>query len=355
MKKERVENLKKRMLTGYETAKSTCLLWRGKIKKLKLKKIRTSILRKIKKLYRKLSDSWKLIFIGIPSFLFCYYVIGALISENIDVNSVDKKQNIALSESQTIETMRALLKREVDEHIWAANLPPVFPAYILDNMPNFQIGVVQAIRDIVKVIKTFPLNDEAKRKSLNKAARLLSYKPDIWILSQKSAFSIAPSSNSQYRKARKELEKVNENGYILSSTADLSLILKNMALNLQKMSAKNEERVREFSSDYFDFKSDDIFYHNKGYAFGLWQITDALAVDFKAEILTAEAYGDWTLLVSNLQKAAKYEPAIVRNGNIQSAFAPNHIMIQNYYLSMSRAQAEKIINMLEGKIDAGAN
>ena len=247
--------------------------------------------------------------------------------------------------------MQHLLKREVDEHIWTPNLPLVFPAFALDNMPNFQTGIVRAIRDNIKTINTFSLEGDQK-KIIAKAAKLLSYPPDIWLLSRKSAFSIAPSSNSQYRKARKELEKAD--GFPLIPE-NLQIILKNMATDLKKVVKENEDYVSESSLKIVDFRADDLFYIHKGYAFSLWQISEGLALDFKSLLMSADAYAEWILLMSDLQKAAEFSPMIVRNGKPASLTSPNHLLIQNYYLSAARADAEKISNLLGEYFNATAD
>lgn len=346
----------KEKIAGYlNTGKEYLHIAENKVKKIKLKKIKKYLFKKYKKLSRLISDTWKPLIIGVPSFLFCYYIIGALISENIDVREFGKNANIQAENSYILESMRQILKREVDEHIWTPNLPLIFPARVLDNMPNFQRGILQSLRDSAMIIKKFQLLDEAQKKSINKASKLLNYQSDIWLLSRKSAFNIAPSSNSQYRKARKEFEKTNEGRKIFFIAEDLQFWLKNTAENLQKIVSKNEERVREFSANYVDLRADNLFYFAKGYAFGTWQISEAAAADFKEDILAAEAYADWTLLTANLRKVAEFKPLIVRNGAPNSFFAPNHLLVQNYYLTAARAQAEKILNMLRNIENAAAD
>lgn len=329
-----------------QAGKRWFLFARNKAKKIKLRHIKKYLLKKYRKISRLISDAWKPLIIGVPSFLFCYYIIGALISENIDITPIKREK----TNLQTLDTLGQILKREVDEHIWTLNLPLIFPARILDNMPNFQRGVLQSVRDSAQAIKNLQFIDEVQKKSLKKASKLLNYPADVWILAQKSAFSIAPSSNSQYRKARKEFEKANAGRKIFVGKTDLQNILEYMANNLQKTATKNEERVREFSGNYVDFRADNVFYFTKGYAFVIWQISEALAIDFKEDILAAEAYADWTLMTANLRKATEFNPLIVRNGVPDSFMAPNHLLIQNYYLAMARAQAEKILKMI-GNLD----
>lgn len=323
---------------------------KNKLKKIRLSKIKRMLVKSYKKASRFISDSWKPLVIGVPVFLFFYYFLGALISESINTSPLIKKHIVKSDKSQTIESMVLLLKREVDEHIWTPNLPVLFPAYILDNMPEFQIGTVYAVKDITKAINRFVIDGERK-KAVKKAVKLLGYRPDVWLLSQKSSFSIAPSSNSQYRKARKELEKINATEEFYLDVYELKTVLSAISEGLQKMISENEAQVREFSSDYFDFQADNLFYRHKGYAFGLWQISEALSVDGKKTVLGAEAYHDWTILVANLQKAAEFKPLFVRNGAPDALFSPNHLIVQNYYLSAARAQTEKISNILGDRVN----
>ena len=86
----------------------------NKVKKFKFKTVKKYIVKKYKKFSKMISDTWKPLIIGVPSFLLCYYVIGALISENIDVSKFEKNSNIEAENSQTLEIMQQILKREVD-------------------------------------------------------------------------------------------------------------------------------------------------------------------------------------------------------------------------------------------------
>lgn len=346
---------KEKITECWKNAKELLLNIKNKAKKFKPKKIKKYLFKKYKKISQLISDTWKPVVIGIPSFLFCYYVIGALISEKINVTAIEKKSEVFEENSQILESLRQILKREVDDNMWTPNLPLIFPARLLDNMPNFQRGVLQSARDVAAVIKKFQHLNLIQIKSLKKVSKLLNYQSDIWLLSRKSTFNIAPSSNSQYRKARKEIEKINEGAKVFVSENDLKSLLENIEINLQKLVQKNEERVREFSADYIDLRADNLFYFAKGYAFGMWQVSEATVADFKEIILYFDVYEDWTLMNAYLRKTAEFSPLIVRNGEPASFMAPNHLLVQNYYLETARAQAEKILNKMEKNKNAVAD
>lgn len=310
-------------------------------KNLKPTKIKRRCLKFLKKPLRFISDSWKVVLMSLSCFLFCYYVIGGFISEKISTE--DMPENTPKTTSQI---MADLIDREVRDNIWTPNLPIIFPAYILDNMPNFQIGVIYAIRDTASALKQIYYQTPEQKQHIQKASVLLKYSPNVWLLSRKSAFSIAPSSNSQYRKARRELIRAGEYGPLISTAANFDVLLSQMSSQLTKLIEENENNIAEKSSDWFDFKSDDLFYKNKGYAYAQWQIADSVGNEFKELIVAAEAYNHWTYLINSLRKAAQMNPIIVRNGKIDSSLAPNHLTVQNYFLSRAVVNIEKIRNSI---------
>lgn len=326
------------------------VLWH-KFKKFRFKK--TMFYRNSKKIIKKLSDSWKIVLTAIPLFLIFYYGAGSLIVQNIDVESEYKSEladNIPLF--KTADGMAFLIRREIDDKMWTPNLPPLFPAYILDNMPNFQVGILWAIKDIAGSMRYFKYNTDAQKKNIAEAYKLLNYPPDIWLMSKKGKFNLAPSSNSQYRKAANELRKFMRNGIYKAEVDDLKILLKKIGNRLQKLTIESEEYQQENSDSIFDGKADDIFYRHKGYAFAMWQISKALCRDYKDIIVKNDLYEDWIRLSSSLQKAAEFSPFIIRNGKANSIFSPNHLMMQNYYLLRSISAAEKIRGNLSEAVNA---
>ena len=322
-----------------------------KIKKFKIKK--SWFYKFCKKVLKKLSDSWKIVLTIVPLFLIFYYGLGSKIVENIDVKNeykVDKADKVPLF--KTAEGMAFLIKREVDDKMWTPNLPMIFPAYVLDNMPNFQIGVITAVKDIAGTLRYFKNNTEAQNKDIAEAYKLLNYPPNVWIMSRKGKFNLAPSSNSQYRKAGNELRKFMRDGIYKPESDDLRLLLKKISGKLQKLTLDGESYQRENLSKWYDGKADDIFYNHKGYAFALWQISKVLCRDYKEIIVENDLYEDWVRMSSSLQKAAEFSPLIIRNGKTDSTFTPNHILVQNYYLLRAISAAEKIRGNLSEAVNA---
>ena len=303
-------------------------------------------IRRGRKLFKKISSVWKILLICVPTFLFCYYGMGSLLAEDMDTETEYKLRKQRIPTLETPLGMSFLLKREVDHKMWTPNLPPVFPAYILDNMPNFQIGVVNAVKDITSVFRRFDQNTEAQKKEIKNAWRYLQYPPTVWLMTKKGKFNLAPSSNAQYRKAAAALQQFAGDGVYYPKKSDLEALLNKINKSLQKAASRNETHQIEHSTNRIDTKADDIFYQNRGYAYAMWQISRVIGADYREIILQNNAYTEWTYFVGSLQKAAKLKPLVVRNGSAESLMTPNHLIMQNYYLLRAMTAAEKICNKL---------
>lgn len=305
------------------------------------------IIRKfMRKSGRMLNDSGRWVLSGTALFLFFYYFLGAQMAENIDVSTQYKIEKRGVPLFETAESMAFLIGREVDDKMWTPNLPIIFPAYVLDNMPNFQKGIIAGIRDVVATVSDFEQNTAAQKQDAEAALQLLNYPPHIWIMSRQGSLSLAPSANSQYRRAGKELRKFSRDGVFVPRNEDLILLLQKISNGLDKAAADNDRHQLRHSADWLDNKADDLFYYNKGYTFALWQISRVLASDYGELLVRQDVEDMWALLDSSLQTAAEFSPLMVRNGKPDSLFATNHLIMQNNYLRRAQVAAEKLINLL---------
>lgn len=318
---------------------------RNMLKKIKAFKFKKAF-RYAKKISRKLSDSWKLVLSCLFCFLFFYYIIGSLLVENMSIRQVYQLPKEKSEKSETLNAMAFLINREIDAKMWTPNLPFVFPAYILDNMPNFQIGIMSAVRGASITVKNFRRLTPAQTERIKKADELLRYPPNIWIMSRKGTFGLAPSSNAQYRKARRELLKINDEPLVLEEQ-EFNSYLSHLAKSLRLYVQKNDSQIIEHSSQILDTKSDDVFYKARGFAFGAWQIALAAGADFKSVIVRNNVYTEWTYLISSLQKTAEFKPLYIRNGKLGGLTGANHLIVQNYYLERALVAVLNIQNKLQ--------
>lgn len=272
--------------------------------------------------------SWRSLAVVVPLFLVLYYTLGGYVT-----NTINKDTSFEIKSTSSglnfVDAGACLIKREVDDNMWTPNLPFIFPGYVLDNMPSFQTGILHAVKTSVKSLLSVYATDD-----IQQAMKLLKYPPNVWILSKGENLALAPSSGAQYRKARKNMLSFNKNTDFVASDGKKIVIsfLTNMEKDLNKISANLENQVREYSSDYVDFKADEMFYLSQGKIYGYDVLLKALTRDFKYLIVETKQYEKLTSLFKTLEDAVAVDPLIVRNGKVESVMAPNHLIILNYYV-----------------------
>lgn len=289
---------------------------------------------------RFLRKNWRSVAIMAPLLIFLYYTVGGWATDKIDKNTAFLYPRTP-NGLEIVDASAALIKREVDDHMWTANLPFVFPGYVLDNMPQFQKGIIKTVHLTVKTLADYADN----AAELESAEKLLSYPANIWLLSKTENLSLAPSSGAQYRKARQALLKYNESlnaGETLQPHLLLE-ILSELEADSRKISNSLEKQVREHGTDWVDFKADEVFYDCQGRLYGYYVILKALGTDFKEEIVAADVYGKLTSVLKTLEDSLRLEPLVIRNGQIDSLTAPNHLVAMNYYTVKVRSQLKDLI------------
>ena len=107
----------------------------------------------------------------------------------------------------------ALINREARQHSWPANHPWFLPGAVLDNMPNYQEGIIQALRRF-----TLEMTDQIGRArgssqadpDLEQARSSLNYASDVWVWN--ISISIFPTATSpqQYKAAEAALLSYNK-------------------------------------------------------------------------------------------------------------------------------------------------
>lgn len=264
-----------------------------------------------------LRSSWKSFVFILPCLVLLYYGLGSIFSENIDKNlqfiAPKAPKNDAIR-----STISNLIAREIDEHMYTPNLPFFFPAYILDNMPAYQSGIILSLSDILHAI-AFQSTDE----NLKKADELLSYPLNVWLFSKTKDFKIEPSSTAQYRKAKQFLLKTKPEE-INRPDVCLTAIEQNLLLT-------EKELLEALQSETGG--SDEIFFRAQGRLYTDYMLLKAVEKD--NEIFLENVY-------KPLIKAILLEPLFVQNGRFGSSFLPNHLL-ELAYLTLKSANAlEKV-------------
>jgi len=277
---------------------------------------------------------------GILTFiLLFYYGLGAYISSDIE-NRLD---NITKYETKktphTLSALSYVLKIQVDKQAWTPSLPIIFPASVLDNLPNFQLGVKDSANYFIK-----KLAKHYQNQNLEDAGKLLDYDPTIWLFSQTKDDKLAPGSAKQYRKALALIETTEHlsNSDVPNSPQDLLYTLKSTNILLKKELNKLQKHIQEHHSEILDFRADNAFYHAQGVIYTIHYFLSGVAKDFQSLILYAEQYENMTSALKALSEASELRPLIIKNTSPNSTYEANHLLYLAYYLSKAQNYLQEI-------------
>ncbi|HEX2582123.1 MAG TPA: DUF2333 family protein [Dongiaceae bacterium] len=296
--------------------------------------------------------SWRWVLLAVVVFVLLYYPLGALWAEHIDDSIAVQPEK---GGSQAVGIATALIDREINQHSWVSSDPFFLPGYILDNMPNFQQGLMSALARF-----TLELTDQIGRTrgssradpDADQAAGLLKYPANVFLWNTNVSLLPTASSEAQYRAALGALRRYNlrvsQGQAVFERRADnLRGALERIAADLGSSSALLEQRINEHAGDWWDFQADDIFYNVKGrmYAYGL--LLRGLGEDYKAIIETKEMRAAWDQTVDSLLRGAAVHPLIVVNGATGAFLTPNHLANLGFFLLRARTQLREITAILQ--------
>lgn len=288
--------------------------------------------------------------------LLVVYPVTAWFYSHIDDDpNFAQTNNLPAGQSHAVAATIALLDLEVNQRDWAANDPFFWPTSLLDNMPNYQKGMVGALARFA-----FELTDQIGRArssseadpDLQNAAGLLQYPPDVWVWDPSVSFWPTATSEQQYRKAIKALRQYNTrlaNGKAIfdARTDNLQFTLDRIAADLGSSSAIIEAHVRQKSGFPFQNDTDDVFYSVKGQMYAYYIVLRALQTDFVGVIKQRDLAKPWANMMASFRSGIALRPTIVLNGAPDSGFVPCHLCSEGFYLLRARTQMREITNILQ--------
>ncbi len=294
--------------------------------------------------------------IGIGLFLLLYYPVGMLIAHKVDDDlSYGPQGEILPGQSRAVAVTADLIDREVNENGWVANDPFFLPATLLDNMPNFQKGVIAALARF-----SFELTDQLGRTrgsseadpDLQSAAGLLQYPGDVWFWDPTVSLAPTATSEAQYRRAMRALRTYNSRLAAGDATFErradnLQSTLDRIALDIGSTSAVLDRHVVNESGFPIDTDADDLFYFTKGQVYGYYLILRELRTDFQALISERELDSTWDELMASMEQTVDLNPWVVIDGAPDSQMFPSHLASQGFYILRARTQLREITNILQ--------
>ena len=295
------------------------------------------------------------VFAGLFLLRLLYYVVGAAWVHRIDDDPTCAPADVPPGGSRAVAVAAALVEREVDVHSWTANDPFFLPGAVLDNMPNYQQGIIYALsrfgnaltEQLARSRGTSAVDPDADR-----AAGLLRYPGDIWLFDFDTSLAPTASSESQYRAAYRALRAYNQR--VADGTAtferradNLIDTLERFANDLGSASAVIDQHLRDNAGFPISFSADDIFYRTKGRLYAYFLLLKALGQDFEQVLNERNLGAVWTQMLQSAQEAAEQQPWVVLNGGTSSQFVPSHLASQGFLLLRLRTQLREVENVLQ--------
>lgn len=284
--------------------------------------------------------------------LLLYYPVGMVWIHNIDDDvklAVDVKPN----ESRSVAVAATLIARETNRNRCTANDPFFLPAAALDNMPNFQQGIIYALSRFA-----IEMSDQIGRvrgsskvdKDLDTAAGLLKYPGDVWFFNFSTSIMPTAASEQQYRKAGRALKAYNERLAQGEATFErradnLQTTLERIAADLGSASAVIDSQIED-GAWFIDFDADDIFYQTKGRLYAYYELLAAFRQDFGQVIQERELGKAWDQMLESMRHAAVLDPFVIVNGDPEGQLLPSHLAAQGFYLLRARTQLKESANIL---------
>lgn len=283
-----------------------------------------------------------------------YFLVGAVWIHTIDDDTSFVPPNPIAGGSRAVDMAAALVEREVDTHRWTANDPFFLPGSLLDNMPNFQMGIVYAVsrfgtaltEQLARSRGTSAVDPDADR-----AAGLLRYPGNVWMFNFSASLAPTATSESQYRAAVKALRAYNQR--VANGTATFDVRADNLIDTLERFindlgssSAIIDDHLRDRSGFPISFSADDIFYQTKGRLYAYYMLLSALGQDFRQVLVERNMDAVWNQVLDSGRQAAEQQPWVVLNGGTSSQFVPSHLASQGFLLLRLRTQLRESAQVL---------
>lgn len=227
------------------------------------------------------------------------------------------------------------------------------PGVWLDNMPNWELGVVIQARDLVRAL---PIMEERDVPALDAAHEQLMGDTRDWLyFSTEQRLEEAHDSLGSYLAAMGEGGSA---GFVPGAGVAFWLDavagrLDDLGLRLSA-SVDSHERLRDLDIDTSDLppstpwhRVDDIFYEAKGSGWALIHLLEAVRRDQADVLEEAGAMGEWNLLVAELERTQRplWSPMVL-NGSGFGIFA-NHSLVMANYVIRARDLARDLAASLE--------
>jgi hypothetical protein len=276
--------------------------------------------------------------------LLIIYPVGAWWASTMDDDPDFGAAALKPNQSLAIANMAALLDREVNTNGWTPNDTILWPSVLLDNMPNYQRGILTALQHVSAQLA-------GQDDDLKEATELLGYPPDVWVW-QPLASLWPASSEHKYNNAVEALRRYNDRLAAGPATgrapAVLAAVLSRAASDLGKAATAIDNRISNRSGFLFiNNEADDIFYTTKGELYAYYIVLKGMERDYPALIKQRGLEKNWRAMMESLRAGASLRPWIVLNAEPDSSFATCILCSEGFYVLRAEAEMRGLAEKLK--------
>lgn len=242
---------------------------------------------------------------------------------------------------RTVESTVRLMEAQLNSAGgWLPNDLPVSPSYLLDNVPAFQIGVLDVVRHTARVLRDHltrqRTSDEVHPKA-DAAYSAYANEPRRW------AF---PSAESAFQRGNRALRAFNaqlgETKSFFPRADNLVQLLEMYVSELGAVTTLLLNARRPGEVAWCDI--DDNFYRAQGVGYGVLTMMRTVRQDFQPVLEDKNALEITDLIIGSLADS-QFEPWMVTNGSRDGILA-NHSSNLKAYLDDARQKMNSLITML---------
>jgi len=245
------------------------------------------------------------------------------------------------------------------------------PGSMLDNMPNWEFGVLVQVRDLARVLRndfSRSQSQSVEDKDLAVAEPQFNFDSNSWMF---------PASEGEYRKGLNALQRYldrlndqNEQDAQFYTRADnladwLSVVEKRLGSLSQRLSASVEQtrvntdlagdanaKTATYRPEQFAVKTpwmqiDDVFWEARGTTWALLEFLRAVEVDFRSVLQKKNALVSLQQIIRELEMTQQsITSPVILNGRGFGIFA-NYSLVMASYISRANAAVIDLRNLLQ--------
>ena len=294
----------------------------------------------------------RLLVIAIPLLIALYYGLGVLLMSRIDDDPSFAVSGTELlkGERMSVALAAGLLDRELNKHGWVANDPFFLPTALLDNMANFQLGIVAGLARFSNALYRTLAQDGIDDSNLKAASLRLMRPGTVWLWDWSQPLKFIGRSESQYREALVSLDSYNValsegKARFPESQAALRATLQEMMTGLADASDRLAATA-ETASPIFSVSADDALYFAKGVAYANSIVFKGLKRDYAALIKSRGLGAEWQEADDALQESSALKPLFVMNGAPDAFLLPSHLLSEGFRIFRARRALERVVAKL---------